>query len=97
MSDGSTVNCSAKICVTTVSGLFPQKGALSCAKILPDESIRSEMPSGTLVSAKPGLDNGLSDHHSVGLYTLRSWQVATPIPMHFPTARAAACFFFHSS
>ena len=48
-------------------GAVSPERRIELRKILPDESIRSETPSGTLVSAKPGLDSGLSDHHSVGL------------------------------
>ena len=79
MSAGSIFSCSARIIVAIVSGLLPQKGACSDTTTLPSASIFTLTPSGELVSANPG--SLLSIQNSVALNTLRSWQVATPIPM----------------
>src|SRR5215510_9673077 len=78
MSAGSTFNCSARIMVAMVSGLLPQNGALSETTILPRGSILMLTPSGELVNANPACS--LSIQNSVAENTLRSWQVAMPIP-----------------
>ena len=64
--------------VATVSGLLPQNGACSEITALPVGSILTLTPSGELVSAKPG--SSFSIQNSVALNTLRSWQVAMPMP-----------------
>ena len=65
--------------VATVSGLLPQNGAFSETTILPSGVDLDADPSGELVSAKPG--SSLSIQNSVAENTLRSWQVAMPMPM----------------
>ena len=78
MSAGSIFNCSARIMVATVSGLLPQNGAFSETTTLPSGSILTLTPSGELVSANPA--SSLSIQNSVAENTLRSWQVAMPMP-----------------
>jgi len=51
--------------------------------------------SGELVSVKPGFSVPLSDQNSVALKTLRSWQVAMPMPTQRPWARASSRIFCH--
>ena len=75
-----------------VSGLLPQKGAFSVMNALPVGSMLMETLSGELESVKPGLSFGFHIQNSVELKTLRSWQVATPMPIWRPCFRASACF-----
>ena len=84
------VSCSASTWAATVSGLLPQKGEWRVTKALPVGSILTETPSGALVHSTPG--SRFHIQNSVALKTLRSWQVATPMPIWRPCDRASACF-----
>ena len=82
-------NSSATTCDTTVPGLLPQNGQPTVARKPPNASMLSLTLSGVLVSGNGGLS--YQNHHSVALYVLRSWQLASPIPMYRASARSRCC------